>query len=255
MLIYEAKKQVEDWLQKRFEDGQHDKGSYYPSQMGNDCLRFLYYYFNNYESDVPMPVRINRIFDNGTDYHNRMRKYFKESGILLKKVRRFKDKKHNIHGEIDEYIKLGNTDILVELKSINTKQFTVFLKEPQKKHLYQIQIYLHYKKMKWGMVWYENKDNQEWKIFLVKYDKKYVEEVWKKIDILKKCGNIIPNKGFTYSDWNCGYCNYKFTCWGTDIWKTYYAALIKNCKSKVRRKKIEYLLKGVYDYEKENNNE
>ncbi|MEK7104179.1 MAG: hypothetical protein AAB842_02125, partial [Patescibacteria group bacterium] len=82
-------------------------------------------------------------------------------------------------------------------------------------NLYQIQLYLHYFKIKKGILLYIDKDRQEIKEFIVQYDGSLVEQLLLGFTQLNKKieTNTLPVALFDYpTNWQCGYCQYRQIC-------------------------------------------
>ena len=94
--------------------------------------------------------------------------------------------------------------------------FVKRLEEPDKAHLKQIQLYMHYFNINKGIILVENKDNQELKEFVVTKDEKILQEISANFISLKKMvdNNTLPPKPrFSSNDkWKCDYCAYRKTC-------------------------------------------
>jgi hypothetical protein len=126
------------------------KGKFYPSLFGNPCDKYLYMAYNGLLDWDTIKPRIQRIFDHG--------------GII----------KHDKHEEA-----------LLELKTIKDEDFKDLKEAPKHEHMIQLQIYLNLTDRDYGVVMYENKNDQNLKAFKVDRDKK----VWD--DILKRCKKIM----------------------------------------------------------------
>ena len=74
---------------------------------------------------------------------------------------------------------------MLELKSINEKGFNDLKSSPKHDHFIQLQIYLNLLNKDYGIVLYENKNDQKLKAFKVERDVK----VWE--TLLERCLNIM----------------------------------------------------------------
>ena len=77
--------------------------------------------------------------------------------------------------------------------------------------LIQLNIYMYCLNLKYGILLYECKDDQEISEFLVEYDVNVLAPVFKKIKYVKDCiqKGIIPPREDNH---NCVWCKHKKTC-------------------------------------------
>jgi hypothetical protein len=111
--------------------------------------------------------------------------------------------------------------LIVDFKSMNSFQFKK-LEDPLTKHIIQMQIYMYITDIKNAKLIYENKDSQETKEFLVKFDYGLMEiEKARAISLKHLVTNAsttgewkLPDRAYSDSDnYDCGYCKYKDDCW------------------------------------------
>ncbi|MEK1828881.1 Dna2/Cas4 domain-containing protein [Priestia megaterium] len=86
--------------------------------------------------------------------------------------------------------------------------------KPLKKHEMQLQLYFYLTGVKRGIVYYENKNNQDTKIYYVEYNEKLVEQV--KSDIQEVLDYVdrkeLPEKEGNALDIMCRYCDFRNLC-------------------------------------------
>ena len=129
----------------------------------------------------PFPPKTRRIFDNGTFMHLRFQNYF----LLLPEPFEVEAPKllrcWPIIGEAD--IRVQHPEIgkwVIELKTINTGQYRT-LHAPFASHIDQTNGYAGMSGSGWGVqIWYENKNNQELKLFTREFDRTAWGEVWER---------------------------------------------------------------------------
>ena len=201
------------WLLKMFEDtlgyqqNSSRVGVFYPSMLGNECDRYLYLAFRGKLPQQDIASTTQRIFDTGSSLEDRMTKYFEKMRILKGREISVKCDSPPISGRADfllvheEY-----TDVVLELKSINDKGFKNLYSKPKPEHAIQLQIYLQLMDKPYGIVLYENKNDQKLKAFKVKRSPK----AWKAL--VDRCQMIqdaveIP-EACTGPSW-CACRNYK----------------------------------------------
>ena len=163
------------WLLKMFEDNLGYKqnssrvGVFYPSMLGYECDRYLYLAFRGQLPQQEIASTTQRIFDTGSSLEDRMAKYFEKMRILKGREIPVKCDAPPISGRVDfllvheEY-----KDVVLELKSINDKGFKNLYNKPKPEHGIQLQIYLQLMDRPYGIVLYENKNDQKLKAFKVK---------------------------------------------------------------------------------------
>lgn len=167
--------------------------------------------------------RVQRIFENGHSLHHRYETMFEEMGILVQAEMRIE--KENISGHTDAWIKIRSftnpegEDILVELKSASSRSFD-WIKEnntPKKEHKAQLMFYMHLTGIKKGIIFVENKDNQDVWEHELEYDESFANQLFDKANyIIKKAKERmlpeIPDKYHTPSSYQCKYCPFNFYC-------------------------------------------
>ena len=164
------------------------KGVFYPSTLSNTCDRAVWLAYHGHMPELPLPSNLARIFQNGSSLEDRVANCFTELGILHGREISVKNEHPSISGRIDFIINHKNFGLMpVELKSINTAGFGK-LKGAKDDHYTQLQIYLNLANYPVGTVFYENKNDQKIKAFLVERDEIY----WNKI--VERCLNIIEMK-------------------------------------------------------------
>ena len=201
------------WLLKMFEDklgyqqNSSRVGVFYPSMLGNECDRYLYLAFRGLLPQQEIASTTQRIFDTGSSLEDRMTKYFEKMNILKEREIPVKCDSPPISGRADYLlVHEEHTDVVLELKSINDKGFKNLYGKPKPEHATQLQIYLQLLDRPYGIVLYENKNDQKLKAFKVKRSPKE----WNAL--VKRCTEIqdaisIP-ESCTGAVW-CACRNYK----------------------------------------------
>lgn len=216
-------------------------GKFYPSSVGR-CRRSIAYQMLGYPGK-PIPGRNLLIMENGTWFHERMEHTFKQMGVLIAPELKLTDSDLRISGRSDaivwNWLKTGevenDTDIvltdpdnnivyegpqsdvlIVELKSINNKNYEKLPKtKPKKEHNMQLQLYMYLTGIRQGVVYYENKDNQEQKYFYVTYDQEVVDKVVGDIRYIIEHidANKLPERDFAPISFDCKYCDFYELCY------------------------------------------
>lgn len=203
-----------------------------------DCSRLIVYNMLGYNEPVTEP-RVLTIMENGNYFHNRMEALFREAGILIGSEIKLKNEELNISSRLDALIKnphpgkinknicLYSDDkivyegcqsqvAIVEFKSVNDKKFQRIKQYgADKKHIAQLQLYLMLTDIQDGLLFYENKNTQEWVEKWIKSDIKYHQHLINKINVINYCvENLkIPDREFKRDSYECKYCNHKEKCW------------------------------------------
>ncbi len=234
---------------RRAEEGRI--GKFYPSSVGQ-CKRKIAYQMMGYPGK-PIPGQNLLIMDNGTYFHNRMEDLFERMGILIAPELKLKDEELRISGRsdaivwnflkdekeatlgeniADEQIQLYMPDegeeklvydglasdvLIVEFKSIKSKNYEKYLPKtkPKREHELQLQLYFYLTGIRAGLVYYENKDTQEHKYYYVQYDQALVDEVVSDIKIIIKHidEGTLPDREYQPTDFQCRYCDYRDICY------------------------------------------
>jgi hypothetical protein len=164
----------------------HRGNVFYPSALGSTCDRYLYASFNGLLPWEDLDPRVKRIFDVGSGLEDRMTKYFTKMNILKTREYPVSLDSPPISGRLD-FLVIHPTkgEAIVELKSINEKGFKELKHAPKHDHLVQLQIYLNLLNKDYGIVLYENKNDQTLKAFKVDRD----VTMWEKL--LERCVTIM----------------------------------------------------------------
>ena len=162
------------WLLKQFEEtlgyeqSSSREGVFFPSMLGNVCDRYLYLAYRGKLPQQTIASVTQRIFDNGSALEDRMTKYFEAMGIYKDRELPTKCDDPPISGRADFLLTHEeHGDIVLELKSINDKGFKNLYSSPKPEHFIQLQIYLQLLDRPYGVVLYENKNDQKLKAFKV----------------------------------------------------------------------------------------
>ena len=133
------------------------KGVFYPSMISNPCDRYVFLSYNGLLPAQAITGNLQRIFDNGNYLEYRINKYFEKLGIVKRREVPLKLETPNISGRLDFIISHPEyQEVILELKSINTRNFDLLKLAPKEEHMIQIQIYLNLAAYDHGIVLYEN---------------------------------------------------------------------------------------------------
>jgi hypothetical protein len=189
---------------------------FHPSWAGK-CPRLIQLMMSGVlKESSDITARTQRIFDTGTDMHDRYGRYFEKMGVLVGKELDLDYERDGIiiKGNADYTIKdeFGNIHLL-ELKSMNNRRFNELwlANEPIPENFLQWNIYSKCLNIPIGELLYENKDDCNIKIFSLKYDENKFNEVFnifKTISEYSKKDLLFP----IYSKCDQKYCPAKGFC-------------------------------------------
>jgi CRISPR/Cas system-associated exonuclease Cas4 (RecB family) len=144
--------------------------------------------------------------------------------VLVAEEKPLRNAEYNIRGNADAIINLEGEQLLIDFKTIKDYPFTLLVegeKELDRGYLYQMNIYLWLLNLKKGFFVFENKDTQEFHLEQVNFDKSIIEDVKKRISIIKEAldKKVAPDREFVQEDWHCKYCVYAEVCYATTVSK------------------------------------
>ena len=192
----------------------------HPSTIGM-CERRIVFDMIMVPKDEPSD-QLMEIFDNGHAMHEKYQRKFREMGILVKEEMPIE--KGNITGHVDAHVRIytflspGGDDMLIELKSAAEYSFK-WMKEkntPKAEHRAQLQFYMHLSGVHKGIIFVENKDNQDRWEYQMEYDPEHGQRLEAKanrcIENAKQRKLPPIPKGYTPSCYKCSLCDYNFYC-------------------------------------------
>lgn len=208
---------------------------FHPSSIYvGQCMRRLFFDFIQMpDGEGVTDPNVLRIFDVGHDVHRRIQRDLRAAGILIEDEVKLEDAIHRLIGSADGLLKIGARQLILEIKSINANGFERLYK-PDPKHVCQLTLYLHMKKLREGVVLYECKDNQRVKEFRVHYNERLAKELLDMLrHVLTEFHNAkVPAKGGDSPDSSvCRFCPFTQHCWEkskvTLDWEALYAQYSK----------------------------
>lgn len=172
-------------LLEREGESQERVGLHASAMLSGDkefCLRqqVLSLLYKQIQSDN-IPQKLKRVFEEGNSVHQKWQRLFIAGGLgePCDMDRHRFVKKYELSYTPDARIHIFNEDVLVEIKSMNTYAFKKATSHPSGEK--QLNFYLCFEKLKWGFVLAEDKNDQEFKVFIVKRNveqgRKYLERL------------------------------------------------------------------------------
>jgi len=206
------------------EDKFTTKKSFSPSSFythGNGvCPRYWYYAFHGADFVYENTARQRANMDSGTAAGERIAQLFKDAGLLNKAEFKVEHQDPPIFGFGDLAVTWQGEQMVGEVKTTTAEgwmQRQSSMKAPGYQ-LIQLLIYMKVLKKEKGFFVIENKNTHELLIIPVKMTKaneELVERVFEWMRTVKKASDddLLPNRPFTKSSWNCQSCPVRKTCW------------------------------------------
>jgi len=164
-----------------------------------------------YKQD-PIAANSLRRMGVGTVYHEFIQEKLEKVGVLVSMEEEVTWDDPKMVGHYDGIVKNPETDedFLLEIKSrADNKRAVKYLPSPD--HLLQWNLYSAMTKVVKGIIFYINKNTQEYNIFETKRNDQIISKVFKKLRKVRDYvdrGEIVPYQPKENHDW----CNFKTTC-------------------------------------------
>lgn len=191
-----------------------ERTAFYISDAGK-CPRAIWFAMKKYPKKAT-EARVHRIFEHGDHTHMRIMSVLFSLGLVTA-VEVGIPETEVIHGRADAIISVDGEPYVAELKSVNSFKFKK--DEPDADHIKQLQLYMHFFKIKKGILIYENKDTQDMKEFIINYDENLVSKILASFEKLKTQvdSNELPEIPEGIESWRCEYCPYLDSCKKTAV--------------------------------------
>lgn len=192
-------------------------GHFWASEFGK-CHRQVYYFYKHPREFQPERKRVFKIGDLIHEHIQGLLKaregqFFKQIDNELGITVRDWQSDLYITGRIDTMITpLQGEPYLLELKSVNDQTFRKRL-QIQLSHLYQTMLYLHAKNLKMGYIVYISKEDMQFKLFDVPYDRSVLDNILSEARYLYYClkNDRLPPKKPKF-EWECKLCIFADVC-------------------------------------------
>lgn len=205
------KEHIDSYYKKK--NVERDRKGFYATDAGQ-CPRRIYFSFKKYPKKETEP-RILRIMHNGDFVHTRLGEALSKEGVIkdLKDIEVVIPENDLIRGRADAIVEIENEKVVVDFKSVNGTKFRM-LEKPDEDHIKQVMLYLHFFKIKKGLIVYECKNTQGIKEFGIEYSENMAKELLEFFRILKYQieNNQIPDIPNWVEKWRCDYCPYLEEC-------------------------------------------
>ena len=203
------KELIDQYYQDKRKD--REKKRFYISDAGK-CPRQVFFKFKSAPCKEMEP-RLLRVFDQGNYVHLRLMRDLFSLGIAVASEIDIPPTE-DVGGRADAVIRVDNELYVVDFKSINSMVLNK-MEAPKEEHVLQVQLYLHFFKIKKGIILYEGKDNSQIKEFVFDYDEKVAKKILEDFKRLRinVDEDLIPKQLADFpSNWQCQYCQYKSIC-------------------------------------------
>jgi hypothetical protein len=192
---------------------------FHPSSLGisvGKCGRRNVYLLRGVRKHGTHDARTLRVFANGHAVHDRLQKLFESMGIDAKSEIKIEYAEPPIRGHADGTIKWGGDDVLIEIKSCSDEVFINRLKwkKPKDEHFEQANIYAYILDIDRIFVIYENKNNQQLKVFEKKANREAAQKIiddWLIQWWVHQEGKL-PKRPYKPDSSVCAGCDVKYHC-------------------------------------------
>jgi hypothetical protein len=221
----------EAWIDTRDTSRNIETDGFHASSLGishGKCARRNVYLLRGVAKRGHFPPRILRVFENGHGVHSRTQGIMESMGIGMRSEVPVVLDEPPIKGHADGVFTWKGREILLEIKSCSDAVFVNRLKwkKPKDEHFDQANIYAYVLGL--DVIWflYENKDNQEVKIFERKADpvkaKKQIDAWMMQWRCFK--ADETPKRPYKPGSSTCGGCDVREYCFadsevGVDVKK------------------------------------
>lgn len=199
-----------------------------PSSLGG-CKREAVFKFLGVRGRVKLDPDLELIFEDGNWRHHKWQALFKDMQAVLGRdnfrVVSIESEailpQMFVAGSLDVHIIVKGVHYIIDIKGINDygfKRVCVDQDAPMPKHVDQLLAYMKAKKVRRGIILYENKNNNHTKSFLVMFDKKTWREVvtWAEEVVTALDNQRLPNKHPECNQGQFAYrkCIFAHLCYG-----------------------------------------
>jgi hypothetical protein len=174
------------------------------------------------------PIRLMKIFAAGNSIHEKWQNLFLKGGIADIIEGRSYSEQYELYFTPDAIINIDGKKYVVEIKSMNTFSYKKANSHPSGHK--QLQLYMHLTGIPQGFVLAEDKNSQDYKLFITKYEPETLIPILARLENIqemkqaflkhkemppRKCKhiNVGRAKGCNMKDacWNCGIGRVKLT--------------------------------------------
>lgn len=177
-----------------------------------ECPRAIFFKFKEAPQRELEP-NVLRIFERGDYIHEKIRRVLFARGLIQASEIQIPPEEF-ISGKADAILNIDGELYVLDIKSVDGRKFQT-IQEPLIENVYQLQLYLHFFKIKKGILLYESKDSSELKEFIIDYNENIskklifsIEKFFKKLE-----ENTLPKRLDDYPlNKKCQYCRFREIC-------------------------------------------
>lgn len=205
--------------------------AFHPSAIGQ-CLRKLWFeHFGapkdrKHKDDV---LQTYMIFEFGTYLHIILQNLCERAGVLLHREFQLYSKEHQIEGTCDGILRIDDTKYVLEIKSINSGQWTKVQHAPKFEHKQQAMAYMKVLGLSWAIIIYANKDRGTLKEFVIEYDEAFYRQHLgiriKSYETSLNKRRIPDREGTGPTVFPCSFCPFTSVCFTPDRLKLFIKSL------------------------------
>lgn len=212
---------LDNYAEKELSRPQRPKEKHWPSDAGV-CTRALVYRWQGVEG-IKREPRTFFIFEDGNLHHRSVRGLLRQAGIeFVMEETPIDDPKMRLAGKLDAVVRLDGKYYVLEIKSVNRFTFDEIMRQgPREEHVLQLNLYLYYVQnlfripANMGILLYKCKDTSRFWEFPIPFDEKGVNNFFLLMREIENylAKNILPERPYQITDWQCQYCDYRRVCW------------------------------------------
>ena len=187
---------VGEFVKSELTTPQRNRRMTFSASSRGACPREQVFQFTSLKAIPKINTDLYAIFHQGTFMHLKWQALLMDAGILDEVEISTDVERYRLTGTVDGAGEVPASHVLRdrydrfgwELKSINARGYQWVLdRGPNQHHLLQIHAYMLATEMRvWSLI-YENKDTQQYKEFIVHFDREIAERVEDELEYLNKC--------------------------------------------------------------------
>jgi len=144
--------------------------------------------------------------------------YFKKCrGVkIVNQIIRASDCNYNIHGDIDAILKTSDIEVVAKFQAVDNMDFQMVNKKGAfKNHVVELMTNMWLAETVNGLLVYENKNDQKYKMFHVKQYRPVIVSIQMKcLKLFKELiKGFVPDRPYKQKAKECGRCEYYIKCW------------------------------------------
>lgn len=145
------------------------------------CIRQIVLMQHFAHAPLPLHGIVLRIFAQGWAIHQKWQELFKFAGIAEETELTHYHKDTGASFTPDAIVTMFKRRFLIEIKSMNAEAYNS-MRSVHKDALVQANMYMHLEGIRQAIILVENKDNQEFKLWVVEYDRALIKKYIKRLD-------------------------------------------------------------------------